>query len=160
MFNQIFNAGILTLGGVDQSIHKKREKIQYAKLVPNTEYWSVQIASISLEPGKVDDFSKLNKGGVIFDSGSTDSVFPTAVKSLFTKVIYAFFCNYAFFCKYNVIIVAHSLQVIPELKKMDKENRFVCKRDLLNSLHAGEQSNGYTLYCATSHTYSLCHVLF
>ena len=124
MFNQIFNAGILTLGGVDQSIHKKREKIQYAKLVPNTEYWSVQIASISLEPGKVDDFSKLNKGGVIFDSGSTDSVFPTAVKSLFTKVIYAFFCNYAFFCKYNVIIVAQLSPGDPRVEKNGQRESF------------------------------------
>lgn len=124
MFNQIFNAGILTLGGVDQSIHKKREKIQYAKLLPNTEYWSVQIASISLEPGKVDDFSKLNKGGVIFDSGSTDSVFPTAVKSLFTKVIYAFFCNYAFFCKYNVIIVAQLSPGDPRVEKNGQRESF------------------------------------
>jgi hypothetical protein len=124
MFNQIFNAGILTLGGVDQSIHKKREKIQYAKLVPNTEYWSVQIASISLEPGKVDDFSKLNKGGVIFDSGSTDSVFPTAVKSLFTKVIYAFLCNYAFFWKCNVIIVAQLFPGDPRVEKNGQRKSF------------------------------------
>jgi hypothetical protein len=124
MFNEIFNAGILTLGGVDQSIHKKREKIQYAKLVPNTEYWSVQIASISLEPGKVDDFSKLNKGGVIFDSGSTDSVFPTAVKSLFTKVIYAFICIYAFFWKCNVIIVAQLSPGDPRVEKDGQRKSF------------------------------------
>mmetsp|Transcript_5442 Transcript_5442/g.10441 ORF Transcript_5442/g.10441 Transcript_5442/m.10441 type:complete len:818 (+) Transcript_5442:101-2554(+) len=101
--------GILTLGGVDQSIHKKRDKVQYAKLVPNTEFWTVKISSIKLGDDSVSDIKKLNKGGVIFDSGSTDSVFPTAVKPVFTKLI-------------------------PELNKLDKENRFICKRDLFKTL--------------------------
>jgi hypothetical protein len=102
--------GILTLGGVDQSLHKKREKIQYAKLLRNTEYWSVQISAVQLGADNAQrDFRVLNKGGVIFDSGSTDTVLPVALRPLFTKMI-------------------------PEMKKMDKQNQFVCTRDLLRKL--------------------------
>ena len=79
--------GILTLGGVDQSLHKKREKIQYARLVKDTEYWTVQMSKVSLGSDNSNkDFKVLNKGGVIFDSGSTDSVLPVALKALFLKV--------------------------------------------------------------------------
>jgi hypothetical protein len=81
-------SGILTLGGVDQSLHKKHEKVQYASLVPRSEFWSVEIAAIRLGDDKVnDDFSRINKGGALFDSGSTDSVFPAFIKTLFTQVV-------------------------------------------------------------------------
>lgn len=72
---------------MDQSLHRRKEKIQYAKLVKDTEYWTVQMAKVAVGSDNANsDFKVLNKGGVIFDSGSTDSVLPVALKALFMKV--------------------------------------------------------------------------
>ena len=68
-------------------MHQKREKIQIAKLVPKSEYWTVQISAVTFGANRVmNDFKALNKGGVIIDSGSTDTVLPLAVKTFLTDV--------------------------------------------------------------------------
>lgn len=47
----------------------------------------MQLSKVQLGADNVNkDFRVLNKGGVIFDSGSTDSVLPVALKAMFLKV--------------------------------------------------------------------------
>lgn len=102
--------GILTLGGVDQSLHKPGVSIQYAKLLKPKGWFTVKLLDVSMRASphsrhlSVMKKSRTNssknstysiradavvlnfKKGVIVDSGTTDTYLPMAVRELFEKL--------------------------------------------------------------------------
>jgi hypothetical protein len=102
--------GIMTLGGVDQSIHTHGKEIKYAKLTKSKGWFTVNLLDISMRPSKSSNYQKqkiksenldslqpsysiganhgvLNgKKGVIVDSGTTDTYLPLAIKKSFEEL--------------------------------------------------------------------------
>jgi Eukaryotic aspartyl protease len=102
--------GVLTLGGVDQTLHKTGALIQYAKLLKPKGWFTVKLLDVSMRASLSSkhlavmkrtrtnssknstysinaDVSALNfRKGVIVDSGTTDTYLPISVRDLFEKL--------------------------------------------------------------------------
>eukprot|EP00607_Mallomonas_marina_P000003 CAMPEP_0182438634 /NCGR_PEP_ID=MMETSP1167-20130531/85907_1 /TAXON_ID=2988 /ORGANISM="Mallomonas Sp, Strain CCMP3275" /LENGTH=662 /DNA_ID=CAMNT_0024632083 /DNA_START=647 /DNA_END=2636 /DNA_ORIENTATION=- len=86
--------GIMTLGGVDQNIYKKRAKLEYTSIKKNSGWYQVTLEDIRLKDSSshlstsIEEPShKYNSGrGVIVDSGTTDTYLPRAIKEKFEKL--------------------------------------------------------------------------
>ena len=102
--------GILTLGGVDQSIHNHGEVIKYAKLQKPKGWFTVKLLDITMRPTvtsslqtmgqttdaaldrvathsiSADSIALNGRKGVIIDSGTTDTYLPSSVKTLFEEL--------------------------------------------------------------------------
>lgn len=86
--------GILTLGGVDQRIHKRNSPIQYIKMVPRNEGWyGVYLREIRFQ--NVDSLNMPENFrvssptedilDVIIDSGTTDTYLPSIIGAKFRE---------------------------------------------------------------------------
>jgi len=101
--------GILTLGGVDQSIHTPGAVVKYARLIKDRGWFTVRLLDVSLRSSSLSKYRKegvstdmhlqdggvsttsigisvsnLNgKKGVIVDSGTTDTYLPISVRKSF-----------------------------------------------------------------------------
>eukprot|EP01041_Mallomonas_annulata_P001064 gene1064-2083_t len=83
--------GIMTIGGVDQSLHNKKIKPQYTKITKLGGWFQVELEDVRLSNPTTklsvsidEDSSKFNSGkGVIVDSGTTDTYLPSAVSASF-----------------------------------------------------------------------------
>jgi Eukaryotic aspartyl protease len=102
--------GILTLGGVDQTLHRPGAPIRYAKLLKPKGWFTVKLLDVALRASPYSrhltvmkrtrtnssknstysinaDAATLNfKKGVIVDSGTTDTYLPVAVRDQFEKL--------------------------------------------------------------------------
>lgn len=102
--------GILTLGGVDQTLHKEGSSIQYAKLLKPKGWFTVKLLDVAMRASPHSrhlavikrtrtnssknstysinaDVAALNfRKGVIVDSGTTDTYLPVGVRDLFEKL--------------------------------------------------------------------------
>ena len=87
--------GILTLGGVDQSIHSS--PIQYAVNIKKSGWYTVRLIDIFMTNNSNQSYpirlnaprEKYNKGkGTIVDSGTTDTYLPSAIRNQFMKLFY------------------------------------------------------------------------
>jgi len=85
--------GILTLGGVDQSIHTS--SIQYAINVKKSGWYTVKLLDIFMTNNTNQSYpvrlvaprEKYNRGkGTIVDSGTTDTYLPSAIRNQFLKL--------------------------------------------------------------------------
>lgn len=84
--------GILTLGGVDQRIHKRNTSIQYLKLVLRNEGWyGVSLKEIrfqNIDSVNLPENYKVSSGemlNVIIDSGTTDTYLPSIIGPAFKE---------------------------------------------------------------------------
>ena len=106
--------GILTLGGVNQLIHNKNEKIKYAALIKTRGWFTVKLLDVFMRPSPSSRDYKLitsktispkvkvgqsyaisidsnipdlnGRKGVIVDSGTTDTYLPASIKNSFEKL--------------------------------------------------------------------------
>jgi hypothetical protein len=100
--------GIMTLGGVDQSIHTQNTTIQYAKMTPSSDWFGVTVLNVSMkscvknntvEGGEMirdrvhlnidvnSAFNNRHKNkGTIVDSGTTDTYLPEVIGTEFARV--------------------------------------------------------------------------
>ena len=99
--------GIMTLGGVDTSIHTlPDEQIQFAKLIKSKGWFTVNLLDVYLRPATVASSTdgksssgsvslgasveilngNNNNKGVIVDSGTTDTYLPSSVKKSFEDI--------------------------------------------------------------------------
>ena len=86
--------GIMTLGGVDASLHQGGEEVNYAKLIKSKGWFTVNLLDVSLRPAdstrsqqsigaSLETLNGQNSKGVIVDSGTTDTYLPRAVAKSF-----------------------------------------------------------------------------
>ena len=83
--------GIMTIGGVDERINKHRKPLRYIRINNKLGWYSIKIKSMKLVNSNTRgdsqpiDTSSFNEGkGVIVDSGTTDTYFPSAVAREFS----------------------------------------------------------------------------
>jgi hypothetical protein len=85
------HAGLMTLGGYDSQIHKS--SIAYAQNIQKSGWFTIRVRALYLQdkgsqkiiPLEV-DMEAFNRGGVIVDSGTTDSYLSPAMKRSFRRV--------------------------------------------------------------------------
>ena len=90
--------GIMTLGGVDEALHRPGEPLKFAKLIKSKGWFTVNLLDVYLRPAGTDTadtaagvslgastetLNGQNNKGVIVDSGTTDTYLPQAVKKAF-----------------------------------------------------------------------------
>jgi len=124
--------GLLTLGGVDQrihlaSVHNSKPHIVYAKLTRTTGWYTVNLLEVIFVSSKkikgnskkaslnVDNKLYRQGGGVIVDSGTTDTYLPTSVESKFVSLFKEFTGGVVYTTDGSVKISSKQFEKIPDL---------------------------------------------
>jgi hypothetical protein len=111
---------------VDQSIHTKKQGIQYATAnTKNSGWFAVELLSVQLESSSSSvtekilvesDEKVLNTGkGVIVDSGTTDTYLPAAIATKFQAAFKKATNNAIAFSNNNIPLTAEQLKALPTI---------------------------------------------
>ena len=143
IFSMCFSigGGILTLGGVDQSIHNENAVIKYAKLMKAKGWYTVRLLDIMMRAappsrhhGNIKNKNlsinatqeqltlsinsnpnNLNgKKGVIVDSGTTDTYLPSTLRSNFED-LFKKISDGQIYTNNNIILKRHQVDLLPTI---------------------------------------------
>jgi ferredoxin len=90
--------GIMTIGGVDQKLHKAPEVLNFAKLRPSGSWFGVRVMKVQFQDRATKAFKDISSNAALFDagkgsivdSGTTDTYLPaslaTPFKNLFKEI--------------------------------------------------------------------------
>ena len=112
--------GIMTLGGVDQSIHLK-PGVEYANMTSSNGWYRVELLDVIFAPQKIGErqslggtYNDYNAGkGCIVDSGTTDSYFSASLSAKFSSLFFKF--TGVHYSSANIALSAEQLSRMPNL---------------------------------------------